>query len=126
MHLGEAYVTDGRADEAAAVAEQALALAVGHGQQADNAAALRLSGDVAAARGLSGDARRCYGEAIALAESLGMPPLAARGRLGLGIVLGRDGDPASRPILEEARASFRTLGMSFWEARAGSELNALG
>jgi hypothetical protein len=32
---------------------------------------------------------------------------------------------AARPTLEEARASFRTLGMPFWEAAAEAELSAL-
>jgi class 3 adenylate cyclase/tetratricopeptide (TPR) repeat protein len=125
-HLGEAYVLAGRGEEAATMTEQAFAIARDHGQQADKATALRLLGDVTAGRGSASDARRSYGEAIALAESLGMRPLAARGRLGLGILLRREGDVASRPTLEEARASFRTLGMPFWEAVAEAELNALG
>jgi tetratricopeptide (TPR) repeat protein len=124
-HLGEAYVVAGRVEDAATVTEQAFAIARDHGQQADKATALRLLGDVAAGRGSASDARRSYGEAIALAESLGMRPLTARGRLGLGILLRRDSDVASRPTLEEARTSFRTLGMPFWEAVAEAELNAL-
>jgi class 3 adenylate cyclase/tetratricopeptide (TPR) repeat protein len=124
-YLGEAYVVAGRGEEAARVAEQAFVIARDHGQQADKATALRLLGDVAAGRGSASDARRCYGEAIGLAESLGMRPLTGRARLGLGIVLRRDGDAAARPTLEEARASLRTLGMPFWEAVAEAELNAL-
>ena len=107
------------------MAEQALAIARDHGQQADKATALRLLGNIAAGRGSASEARRCYGEAIALAESLGMRPLTARGRLGLGALLRRDRDVAARPTLEEARASFRTLGMPFWEAAAEAELSAL-
>jgi tetratricopeptide (TPR) repeat protein len=125
-HLGEAYLIAGRVEEAATVAEEAFSIARDHGQQADKATALRLLGDVAAARASTNETRRCYGEAIALAESLGMRPLTARGRLALGIMLRRDGDLASRPTLEEARASFRALGMPFWEAVAETELNALG
>ena len=125
-HLGEAYVIAGRIEEAATVVEQAHAIAHDRGQQADKAAALRLLGAVAVGRGSGSDARRCYGQAIALAESLGMRPFAARGRLDLGILLHRDGDPASRPTLEEARASFREMGMPFWEDAAQTELDALG
>ncbi len=54
-----------------------------------------------------------------------MRPLTARSRLGLGILLRRDNGVASRPTLEEARTSFRMLGMPFWEALAQAELNAL-
>jgi class 3 adenylate cyclase/tetratricopeptide (TPR) repeat protein len=124
-HLGEAYMIAGRMEEAATMAEQALAIARDHGQQADKATALRLLGNIAAGRGSASEARRSYGEAIALAESLGMRPLTARGRLGLGALLRRDRDVAARPTLEEARASFRTLGMPFWEAAAEAELSAL-
>jgi class 3 adenylate cyclase/tetratricopeptide (TPR) repeat protein len=125
-HLGEAYAIAGRVGEAATVAERAFAIARDHGQQADKATALRLLGDVAAGRASGSDARRCYGEAIALAESLDMRPLTARGRLALGIRLRRDGDPAARATLDEARASFSAMGMPFWEAAAQAELNALG
>jgi class 3 adenylate cyclase/tetratricopeptide (TPR) repeat protein len=124
--LGEAYVLAGHQERAAAVAEQAFAIARDHGQQGDRATALRLLGDVAAHRESAGDARRFYGEAVALGESLGMRPLTARSRLGLGILLHRHGDPATRATLEEARGSFRALGMPFWESVAQTELSALG
>ena len=124
--LGEAYVAAGRWDRAGEVAERAFAVARDRGQRAERAAALRLLGDVAAGRGSPTDARRSYGESIGLAESLGMRPLTARSRLALGLLLRREGNPASRPTLEEARAAFRALGMSFWAARAEAELSALG
>jgi hypothetical protein len=41
------------------------------------------------------------------------------------MLLRREGDPVSRPTLEEARASFRALGMRFWESAAERELGAL-
>ena len=123
-HLGEGYVIAGRGEEAATVAERAFAIARDHGQQADKANAFRLRGDIAAGRGSASDARDLYGRAIALAESLGMRPLSAHGRLNLGTLLRRDGDVSSYPILEEARASFRTLRMPFWEAVADAELSA--
>jgi len=124
-HLGEAYVIAGRVDEAAAVVDRAYAIAHEHGQQADKAAALRLLGAIAFGRGDRSDARRHYGASIALAESLGMRPFAARGRLDLGTVLRLDGEPAARPTLEEARAAFGELGMSFWRDAAQAELDAL-
>jgi class 3 adenylate cyclase/tetratricopeptide (TPR) repeat protein len=125
-HLGEAYMVAGRGAEAATVAAEAFALARDHGQRADKATALWLLGDVAAGGGSASEARRLYGEAIALAEALGMRPLAARGRLGLGSLRRRCGDAAARPTLEAARAAFRALGMSSWEAVAQAELSALG
>jgi class 3 adenylate cyclase/tetratricopeptide (TPR) repeat protein len=124
--LGEAYVAVERWDRAGEVAERAFAVARDRGQRADCAATLRLLGDVAAGSGSATDARRNYGESIGLAESLGMRPLTARSRLGLGVLLRRQGKRASRPILEEARAAFRAMEMWFWKARAEAELNALG
>jgi class 3 adenylate cyclase/tetratricopeptide (TPR) repeat protein len=125
-HLAEVYMIGGRLEEAAAAAEQAYSIADNRGQQADKAAALRLLGAVAADHGSGADARRCYGQAIALAGSLGMRPFVALSRLDLGILLRRDGDPASRATLEEARAAFRELGMPFWESAARAELTGLG
>jgi tetratricopeptide (TPR) repeat protein len=124
--LGEAYDVAGRWDRAAEVVERAFVVARDRGQRAERATALRLLGNVAARRGSASDARRSYGESIALAESLGMRPLTALSRLALGLLLRRAGDPASRPTLEEARAAFGALGMSFWEARTEEELGALG
>jgi class 3 adenylate cyclase/tetratricopeptide (TPR) repeat protein len=123
-HLGEGYVIAGREEEAATMAERAFAIARDHGQQADKANAFRLRGDIAAGRGSASEARDLYGRAIALADSLGIRPLSARGRLNLGILLRRNGDLAAYPILEETRSSFRTLRMPFWEALAETELNA--
>jgi tetratricopeptide (TPR) repeat protein len=125
-HLGEVYMIGGRLEEAAAAAEEAYSIADDRGQQADKAAALRLLGAVAADRGSQADARRCYGQAISLADSLGMRPFVALSRLDLGILLRRNGDPASRATLEEARAAFRELRMPFWESAARAELSALG
>jgi class 3 adenylate cyclase/tetratricopeptide (TPR) repeat protein len=124
-HLGEAYVIAGRFDDAVPIAEEAYAVAHDRGQQGDKAAALRLLGAVAAARRSGNEARRCYGQAIGLAESLGMRPFAARGRLDLGMLLRHEGDQAARPMLEEARSSFRELGMTFWEGMAQIEVRAL-
>jgi len=125
-HLGEAYVIAGRIEDAATVAERAYGIAHDRGQQADKAAALRLLGAIAVGRGSGSNARRCYGQAIALAESLGMRPFVARARHDLGMLLRRDGDPAARPTLEEARASFRELRMQSWGAATQTELDALG
>ena len=125
-HLGEAYMIAGRFGDAATAVERAYAIAHDHGQQGDKAAALRLLGAIAAHRGARSDARRHYGAAIALAESLSMRPFAARGRLDLGTLLRLEGEPAARPMLEEARAAFRELGMSFWRDAAQAELDALG
>jgi class 3 adenylate cyclase/tetratricopeptide (TPR) repeat protein len=124
-HLGEVYMIGGRLEAAAAAAEEAYSIAHDRGQQADKAGALRLLGAVAVDRGSGADARRLYGQAIALADSLGMRPFVARSRLDLGIMLRGEGDPAARPTLEEARAAFRGLGMPFWENAAQAQLNSV-
>src|SRR5262249_49948586 len=94
------------------------------GQRADKAAALRLLGAVAGGRG-SRDARRRYGQAIALADSLGMRPFVAVSRLDPGVRLRRGSDPAPRATPEEARAAVKELAMRFWESVARAELSAL-
>jgi tetratricopeptide (TPR) repeat protein len=115
-HLGEAFLVAGRVEEAATVSERAFTTARDHGQQGDKANAFRLLGDVASSRGATSEARLSYGHAITLAESLCMRPLAARSRLGLGMLLRQHGDSAGGPMLDEAKATFRTLKMPYWEA----------
>jgi hypothetical protein len=61
----------------------------------------------------------CHAAALALAEALGMRPLAAHCHLGLGAVYARLGDAGHRrEHLERAVWTYRELGMSSWQARA--------
>jgi hypothetical protein len=63
-------------------------------------------------------ARAHHAEALALADELGMRPLAARCHLGLGRLARRAGDGAGADKhLGEARALFEDMGMTFWLER---------
>jgi tetratricopeptide (TPR) repeat protein len=126
--LGTTCVDAGRLDEAAEHAARALAIARERGERGEEAWALLLAGDAAAHRAepdLDG-ARAWYEKALALGEELGMRPLAARCRLGLGELERRAGRP------EAARAHFRRaaddadgMGIASWRTRARQELERL-
>ncbi len=119
--LGEAHLMAGRRPEAIACAERALELARRREERAHEAWALRLLGEIAA-RGQPPDvaeAEARYGEALAVAEALGMRPLAAHCHLGLGTLYGRVGRAAeARADLTAAAALYRAMDMMFWLARA--------
>ena len=70
------------------------------------------------------EAEQAYGEAIALADRLGMRPLRAQCQLGLGMLHLRAGRPeVARTELAAARALFRSLDMAAWAARAEAALS---
>lgn len=119
--FGRACLVAGRLADADRLAAEALTLARQRGERGDEAWALLLHGEVAAARepaDLDG-ARAWYARALALGGELGMRPLAARCRLMLGaaeLMAGR-ADEARRwlqPAIEELRA----MGIAAWLARA--------
>ena len=127
VHLGEACLLAGQLDEASDEATRALTLARERGERGWEAYALWLAGEVAAERKEEETARQRYHEARALAGELGMRPLAARCRLGLGRVdrlTGRRED--ARSELQHAREAFRAMTIQYWQARADAELAALG
>jgi tetratricopeptide (TPR) repeat protein len=124
VRLGEAYLRAGRPTDALDAAERAVRLAREHKERGHEAYALRLLGDIAS----QGDpldaanAELVYEQASALSERLGMRPLQAHCRLGLGRLLLRTGRrEAARGSLLVAEASFRALGMPYWcrQAREG-------
>ena len=83
IHLGEAYLTVGRQDDAADAAREALRFSRERGQRNYEAYALRLLGEIDASvpgAAKAAEAAPCYAEAMALATELGMRPLAARCR----------------------------------------------
>jgi tetratricopeptide (TPR) repeat protein len=86
LSLGEAQLRADRLEEAQAQAERALAHARRHQERGYQAYALRLLGDMAAQREPPerDQAEAHYRQALALAEALGMRPLQAHCRLGLG------------------------------------------
>jgi tetratricopeptide (TPR) repeat protein len=117
--LGDACLLEGAMDRAREHAHEALALARRHRERGHEAWSLRLLGAIASAPDGrdAGAARRQYDDALALADELGMRPLAAQCHAELGRVLrtaGR-GDEASGHLMAAATMC-REIGMRF---RAG-------
>jgi tetratricopeptide (TPR) repeat protein len=123
---GITYLSFGRIDEAANHAREALALTQRLGARGNEAHALCLNGDIAAAAGVE-DAEGYYRQALALAKPRGMRPLVAHCHFGLGKLHRRRGDrEKAQEHLTTAMAMYREMGMSFWPEQAEAELSQLG
>ena len=128
-HLGEASLLAGRLEEAHQLAERALARARDCKQQAYEAYALRLYGEIAAPRTpLEVDpAAAAYQQAITLAEELGMRPLQAHCYLGLGTLFAKIGQrEQARTALSTAVDLYRAMDMTFWLLQAEAALAQRG
>ena len=115
----------GHLEKALALAEEALALTRTHQERGNEAYALRLLGEIAAHRTpMDVDkAAAHYRQALALAEELGMRPLAAHCHLGLGVLYQRVGKRArARAALSTAVELLRAMEMTFWLTRAEAAL----
>jgi tetratricopeptide (TPR) repeat protein len=123
---GRAYLAAGRVDEATNYAREALALARQHGARGNEAGALFLTADIAAASGAESAEDYCR-EALALAEPRGMRPLVAHCHFGLGKLHRRRGDrKQAQEHLATAMAMYREMGMTYGLERAEAELRQLG
>jgi class 3 adenylate cyclase/tetratricopeptide (TPR) repeat protein len=117
LPLGEAHLLADRLEEAQTLAEQALTLARAHQERGNEAYALRLLGDIAARSDLpqGESAVAHYHQALTLAEALGMRPLVAHCRRGLGTLYAKRGNWAqARPELAAARDLYQAMDMTFW------------
>jgi len=66
-----------------------------------------------------------YGQALALADALGMRPLMAHCHLGLGQLARRTGDPVTaQEHLGTAATMYREMDMGFWREKAEAEMAA--
>jgi tetratricopeptide (TPR) repeat protein len=121
LSLAEAQVLAGRLEEAHALADRALTLARAHQERGHQAYALHLLGEIAAHRHPPevDQAEAFYGQALTLADELGMRPLLAHCHLGLGILYNRIGRPEqARAELAAAIELYRAMEMTFWLERA--------
>jgi tetratricopeptide (TPR) repeat protein len=119
--LAEAQLLAGRLEEAHAVAERVLAHTRAHGERGNEAYALRLLGEIAAHRDPPDamPAEAHYRQALALAEELGMRPLQAHCRRGLGTLYAVTGQrEQARTELAAAIALYRAMDMAFWLPQA--------
>ena len=126
--LSEAYLMAGREADARAAAQRALALARQHKERGHEAYTLRLLGEIAA-REDPLDIRKAenhYGQALALAEELGMRPLVAHCHVGLGKLYRRTGKrEQAKEHLTLATSMMREMEMGLWLERAEAELKEL-
>jgi sugar phosphate isomerase/epimerase len=115
--LGRAYLLDGRLADATRLAQDGLAAARRRGERGLEGHVLRLLGDIAAHRdALEVDAADAhYGQALTLAEELGLRPLVAHCHLGLGSLYRRAGTrPQAQEHLTTALAIFGEMDMPHW------------
>jgi tetratricopeptide (TPR) repeat protein len=125
LPLGEAYMLAGRLEEAYALVERTLPLACAHQERSNEAYALRLLGEIAARHQPPEhhQAEAFYHRALALAEELGMRPLMAHCRLGLGklyATIGRRAEAGAE--LSVALDLYRDMEMTFWLPQAEAAL----
>jgi predicted ATPase/class 3 adenylate cyclase len=124
--LGEGYVLAGRLEEARQLGQQALEVTrTQKQQQGYQAYALRLLGDIAAQRDPPEveEAECLSRQALALAEALGMRPLAAHCHRGLGTLYATIGQrEQARAELSTAIALYRAMDMAFWLPQAEATL----
>jgi class 3 adenylate cyclase/tetratricopeptide (TPR) repeat protein len=126
--LGEAYLLAGRPDAADEEARRALAVAQECGTRGWQAWALRLLGEISSQREPPRvtEARDQYRDALALATSLGMRPLVAHCRFGLGKLYGRASRPQeAQEHLATAMTMYREMDMQTWMEKVEEELKSL-
>jgi tetratricopeptide (TPR) repeat protein len=122
--LAEGYLLAGRVDAAAEAARQARHLASEHAEQGYVAHAVRMLGEVATQAGKPAVAAEHYADALKRARALGMRPLEALCRLGLGeLALGGERTGA-KEHLSAAVDLLRAMDMRHWLTRAETALRA--
>jgi tetratricopeptide (TPR) repeat protein len=121
--LGEAYLAAGRMDDAAAAAAKARDLAVKRCEPGNQAWSLRLLGELELRAEDLETARDHYEQGLRLAAELGMRPLEALCRLGIGMADRRAARvAAAQDNLATAVLTFSALGMPRWLGEAEAEL----
>jgi tetratricopeptide (TPR) repeat protein len=123
--LGEAHLRAGRLEEAQTLAARALEYFYIHQHRGREAYALRLLGDIATHRDppQAEEADAYYRQALALAEELGMRPLVAHCRLGLGTLYAKtEQREQAHTELVASIELYNALDMTFWLPQAEAAL----
>jgi tetratricopeptide (TPR) repeat protein len=123
--LAEAHLRRGQPQSAFPLAVQALDLAQEHRERGYEAHAVRLLAAVEMEREAPALERadEGYCKALALAEQLGMRPLAAHCHVGLGGLYRRTGKPEqAHEHFGIATTMYREMGMTYWLEQAEAEL----
>ena len=128
VHLGTAHLIGGNFDEAAHFGEEAILAFSQKLSRGGEARAAHLLGQTAARRAPPDVevAEFRYREALALSGELGMRPLTAHCRLGLGQLHASAGlHEQATEHLAAATALYREMDMTFWLAKAEAETRGL-
>jgi class 3 adenylate cyclase/tetratricopeptide (TPR) repeat protein len=115
--LGEAYLLEGRLDDALERAQQAVSLAQRHQERGHEAWGLRLVGEIASRRDHPALEKpgNYYDKALALAGELGMRPLVAHCHFHLGKLSRETGrGEQAQEHLTTAMTMYREMDMRFW------------
>ena len=123
--LAEAYLLDGQTERARETAVGGLKMSRDHGEKGHQAWALRLMGDIEAKGGniRFEEAIDFYRQASDLAGQLGMRPLTAHCRFGLGMLHHEiGGSEAAQADLSAAVELYRAMHMRSWMSKAKSAL----
>ena len=125
--LSEGYLLAGRITDAADFASRALDLAREHDERGHQAWALRFLADVTAHREPTGTgAAERYRQALGLADELGMRPLVAHCRFGLGRLHRRTGSlHEAQEHFTTAATMYREMEMRLWWEQAEAEMEEL-
>jgi tetratricopeptide (TPR) repeat protein len=126
---GEGYLLAGNLKQASAFAEQALTLSRAYKAQGHEAWALRLLGAIALHGNLPNvaQAEAHFQQALALAEALGMRPLQAHCRAGLGTLYTTTGrGEQARTELSTATDMYGAMAMPLWLPKAEAALAQIG
>jgi len=116
-------------EDALESAQRALDLSRDYKQRGYHANALRLVGEIPAARNSPelDQAQPHYRQALAVADELGMRPLVAHCRLGLDKLYRRTGDDVkTREHLATAATMYGEMGMHFWSEQVEVALKEVG
>ncbi len=117
VQLGEALLIAGHLEQARSVTERALTLARKRGERGHEAYALRLLGEIAIQQSSSKNngASEYFGEALQLANSLGMYPLVAHCHQGLWRFYQHQGNSETADEhAAEARGLYQSMEMTHW------------
>ena len=126
VQLGEAHLLAGRVEEAWEFGTRAMVLARERGERGHEAWAHLLLGETSSHRDCPdlAAAEAHYATSTALALELGMRPLIAHCRFGVGKLHGRAGDRRVTEHLTTAASLFHEMGMQFWFEKAEAEMQA--
>ncbi len=115
LWLGEASLLADRLEEATHIAHRVIEVGRERNERGQQAWALRLLGELAVRRHGPGEADHRYRQALAIAQGLGMRPLAAHCHRGLATACRARGDRAQAAAhASAATAMYRDMGMRRW------------